>query len=259
MLPELFKLGPFTLHSFGLMMALSFLVAVLMAAPEFTRRGMDSEQANETGLGAMIGGVSGAKLYYILDHLKDFQADPRGMIFSGAGLTWYGGLIGGALGALLVAHWRKIPLLTLCDIAAPILPLSYAVGRVGCFLNGDDYGRVSNVPWAMAFPKGAPPTLERVHPTQVYEVIAGVLMWAFLNSLKVRLQARVGALFGLYLVLAGIERFIVEYFRTNPPQAWGITMAQTISLGLIVLGGWIYSRARNARVNMGAAAPQASA
>lgn len=189
----------------------------------------------------MIGGVFGAKLYYILDHLKDFQADPRGLIFSGAGLTWYGGLMGGALGALLVAHWRKIPLLTLCDIAAPLLPLSYAVGRFGCFLNGDDYGRVSNVPWAMAFPKGAPPTLERVHPTQVYEVFAGLLMSSlFLNALKVRLQGRVGALFGLYLILAGIERFIVEYFRTNAPQSWGITMAQTISLGLIVLGGWIY-------------------
>jgi phosphatidylglycerol:prolipoprotein diacylglycerol transferase len=81
----------------------------------------------------------------------------------------------------------------------------------------------------MAFPKGAPPTLERVHPTQVYEVFAGLLMFAFLNSLKVRLQGRVGALFGLYLILAGIERFIVEYFRTNAPQSWGITMAQTIS------------------------------
>lgn len=259
MLPELFKLGPFTLHSFGLMMALSFLVAVLLAAPEFKRRGLDPEQANEAGLGAMIGGVSGAKLYYILDHLKDFQADPWGLIFSGAGLTWYGGLMGGALGALLVAHWRKIPLLTLCDIAAPLLPLSYAVGRFGCFLNGDDYGRVSNVPWAMAFPKGAPPTLERVHPTQVYEVFAGLLMFAFLTALKVRLQARVGALFGLYLILAGIERFIVEYFRTNAPQAWGITMAQTISLVLIVLGGWIYSRARGARLRSGAPVPQASA
>ena len=239
MLPTLFQIGPLKIHSFGFMMAMSFLVTTILAGREFRRRGLDPEYANEAGLGTMIGGVLGAKIYFLVDHVHDLLADPLAMIFSGSGLTWYGGLIGGALGALLVARWRGIGALRLCDIAAPLLSLGYAIGRVGCFLNGDDYGRPSGVPWAMAFPAGTPPTLVRVHPTQLYEVIAGLLMFLMLTGLKSRVT-RTGALFGLYLVLAGIERFLVEFIRTNDPVLLGLTTAQWFSLGLIVGGGWLY-------------------
>jgi phosphatidylglycerol:prolipoprotein diacylglycerol transferase len=187
----------------------------------------------------MIGGVLGAKIYVLLDHVHDLLAEPLQMIFSGSGLTWYGGLIGGAVGALLVARWRAVGALRLCDIAAPLLSLGYAIGRVGCFLNGDDYGRPSGVPWAMAFPKGMPPTLVRVHPTQLYEVAAGLLMFLLLTGLKSRVT-RAGALFGLYLVLAGMERFLVEFVRNNDPGWLGLTVAQWFSLALIAGGGWLY-------------------
>jgi phosphatidylglycerol:prolipoprotein diacylglycerol transferase len=241
MLPTLFEIGPIKIHSFGLMMALSFLVSTLLGAREFRRRGLDPDHANEAGLGAMIGGVLGAKIYYLLDHIPDLLADPSGMIFSGSGLTWYGGFIGGTIGVLLVARMRRIPVLLLCDIAAPILGLGYAIGRMGCFLNGDDYGRPSDAPWAMAFPKGTPPTLTKVHPTQIYEVIAGTGMYFFLNGIKDRVR-RPGALFGLYLILAGLERFAVEFYRTNEPWFLELTFAQWISMGLMLVGAVMFTR-----------------
>lgn len=246
MIPTLFELGRFKLHTFGFMMALAFLVSVLLAARRFPRHGIDSELASECGLGAMVGGVLGAKLYYIVDHWADFLADPLGLFFSGSGLTWYGGLIGGVIGSLLVARWRKIPLLLLCDIAAPILAIGYAVGRVGCFLNGDDYGRASDVPWAIAFPKGMPPTLDRVHPTQLYEVLGGVVTFLLLDRIGRTNRPR-GFLFGLYLLMAGAARFLVEIYRTNPPVGLGLTAAQWISLGLILVGLTFLSRSRASR------------
>lgn len=252
MLPILFQIGPLKIHSFGFMMAMSFLVTTILAGREFRRRGLNPEFANEAGLAAMIGGVIGAKIYFLLDHLGDLKADPLAMIFSGSGLTWYGGLIGGAVGALLVAHWRGVGMLRLCDIAAPLLALGYAIGRGGCFLNGDDYGRPSDVPWAMAFPKGMPPTLVRVHPTQLYEIAAALLIFLFLTGVRSRLT-RTGALFGLYLVLAGVERFLIEFLRTNAPGPLGMTVAQWFSLGLIAVGGWLYgSRAPRESARAGA-------
>jgi len=235
MLPTIVQIGPFKIHSFGLMMALSFLVTTLLGAREFRRRGLPPDQANEVGLGAMIGGVLGAKIYYLLDHFGDLLREPVAMIFSGSGLTWYGGFIGGAIGALWVTRWRRIPLLTLCDISAPLLGLGYAIGRMGCFLNGDDYGRPTTVPWAMAFPKGTPPTNIPVHPSQLYEVAGGLLIYFVLNGLKTRM-GKVGSLFGLYLMMAGTERFLVEFVRTNEPLWLGATMAQWISVGLFAAG-----------------------
>lgn len=255
MLPELFRIGPIALHSFGLMMALAFAAAVFLALPEFRRRKLDPDLASEVAIGAMVGGVLGAKLYFIFDHWDEFLLAPGRMFFSGAGLTWYGGFIGGVLGSLLLARLRRIPLLVLCDIAAPILGFSYAVGRTGCLLNGDDYGRPATVPWAMTFPKGTPPTLVPVHPTQVYEILGGLFIFFLLNRLKFRLEARPGALFGLYLVLAGFARFVVEYYRMNEAVAVGLTMAQLISLGLVGVGLLFYLRKAAATAGLQPVAP----
>jgi phosphatidylglycerol:prolipoprotein diacylglycerol transferase len=227
------------------MMALSFLVTTLLAGPRFRRFGWDPERASEIGLGAMIGGVLGAKIYYLLDHVPDLMRDPGGMIFSGSGLTWYGGLLGGVAGSLFVAWRRRVPILALCDVAAPLLGLGYAIGRMGCFLNGDDYGRPADVPWAMAFPKGTPPTTVPVHPTQLYEVAGGLLAFFLLSRLDDR-RVGTGLPFGLYLVMAGLSRFVVEFYRTNEPLALGFTMAQWISLVLAATGVWLLNRSRNA-------------
>jgi phosphatidylglycerol:prolipoprotein diacylglycerol transferase len=246
MLPEILHVGPVTIHSFGLMLAIGFLLIAWLSSKEFTRRGFSADAAGSCTLGAMIGGVLGAKLYYLVDHWSAMTADPLGTIFSGSGLTYYGGFIGGALGVLLVGRRYKVPLMTLVDMGAPLVALGYGVGRIGCFLNGDDYGKVSNLPWAMAFPKGTPPTLERVQPTQLYEIVASLAIFFFLWSRRGKWDDRPGFTFGLYLMLGGTERFLVEFVRLNLPVALGLTLAQWISIGLFLLGLFLIRRPRRA-------------
>jgi len=252
MIPVLFHIGPLKIHSFGFMLAVAFLLIAMLASREFVRRGYSADAAGSCVLGAMIGGVLGAKLYFLLDHWGDMVRDPMGMIFSGSGLTYYGGLFGGALGVIIGTWKYRIPIGRLADLGAPFIALGYAVGRVGCFLNGDDYGKPTGVPWGMTFPKGTPATTVPVHPTQLYEVVAGGLILAFLWLTRKRLETRPGRVMGVYLLLAGTERFTVEFWRSNPPVALGLTVAQWISVGLFLLGLLILAVAS---VRSGAPAP----
>lgn len=236
MFPTILEIGPITIHSFGFMLAVAFLITAWLSAKEFVRRGYTSDDAWSATFAAMIGGVLGAKLYFLIDHWSETSQDPTGMIFSGAGLTYYGGLLGGALAVILVTKRRKIPVSTVLQMTAPMVALGYGVGRLGCFLNGDDYGRVSDVPWAMAFPKGAPPTLETVHPTQIYEAAVSLALFAFLWGTRRHWEKRGTVSFGIFLALAATERFCVEFFRNNPAVGLGMTVAQWISLSLLLLG-----------------------
>ena len=245
MLPQLFRIGPVTIHSFGFMLAVAFLLIAWLATKEFTRRGFSPDAAGSAVLAAMIGGVAGAKIYYLVDHFSATMADPLGSIFSGAGLTYYGGLAGGALGVILVARRYGVPLITLADMGAPLIALGYGVGRIGCFLNGDDYGHATDLPWGMTFPKGTPPTTIPVHPTQVYEAVLSLGFFFFLWSRRKAWQDRPGFTMAVYLLLAGTERFGVEYLRTNVPVALGLTMAQWISVGVVVIGLVLLLRTRS--------------
>ena len=236
MIPVLFEWGPLKIHSFGFMLAVTFLLMAALATREFRRRGYTADAAGSVVLGAMLGGVLGAKVYYLIDHWSSTMADPVGMVFSGAGLTFYGGLVGGTLGVLLAGRRHKVPLFHLLDLTAPLLALGYATGRIGCFLNGDDYGRVSDAPWAMAFPEGTPPTTLRVHPTQIYEVAASLLIFLVLWMSRRRWERRPGRVMGIYGILGGLERFAVEFYRTNEPVAAGLTLAQWTSFGVILIG-----------------------
>ena len=244
--PELFHLGPLTVHSWGFMLAVAFLLIAWLASKEFTRRGYSADAAGSMVLGAMVGGVIGAKVYFLVEHWSATAADPLGMIFSGAGLTYYGGLAGGALAVILVARHYRIPLGPLADMGAPLIALGYGVGRVGCFLNGCDYGRVTDLPWGIAFPRGAPPIDVPVHPTQVYESVVSLAIFFFLWSRLRRWENRVGFTMGVYLLLGSSERFLIEFIRTNAPVGLGLTMAQWISLGLFGLGVWLTARTRGA-------------
>lgn len=232
MYPELLKLGPLTIHSFGVMMALAFVTAGLMAAWGMKRRGVDPELAYSMLIAAIIGGVVGSKIHYLIVHSE--QA--RTALFSGSGLIWYGGLIGGALAVWAVIAFSKARTALVADAVGPALALSYAVGRVGCLLNGDDYGVPTDLPWAMSFPKGSPPTEQLVHPTQIYETLMSLVILAILLLVLQPLLRRAGSLFWSYLALAGVERFLVEFVRTNEPVALGLTQAQWISVGLFIAG-----------------------
>ena len=268
MYPELITLdlpvlGTITITSFGVMMALSFLTGFWIVRLELLRKGMDEELAGDVLMGAIVGGIVGAKVYYVLLNWPQTVQDPFGMLFSRAGLVWYGGFIGGAIGVSLAIHRRKAPIPVLADICAPALALAYAVGRMGCFLVGDDYGRPTDSWVGIAFPNGSPPStagnLRRmfgvsipesvpdtavlaVHPTQLYEIGMSLLIFAILWRLR-REPWKAGRLFSLWLALAGVERLIVEFFRAKDDRFFGfLTLAQLISIALIVFGAWLFVR-----------------
>jgi phosphatidylglycerol---prolipoprotein diacylglyceryl transferase len=214
---------------FGLMFGLGFIAAGAVLARRLRELGKPTDWASEMAFAGLAGGLAGAKLWYAVD-----EGD-AGSLFSGAGLTWYGGAIGGAIAVCAWAAWRRFLDLRLFDLAAPALMLGYAIGRVGCQLSGDgDYGVESGLPWAMAFPDGTEPTTEEVHPAPIYETLgtgfAAYALWA----LRDRLPA--GGLFALYLLLAGLERFLVEFIRLNEPSFAGLTTAQVVSVPMMLAG-----------------------
>ena len=232
MYPTLFEVGPFTVHSFGVMMALAFVSAGLMTGWGMKRRGLDPELTYSMLIAAIVGGVVGAKIHYLIVHPEQVGS----ALFSGSGLIWYGGLIGGTLAVWVVVVFSKARTALVADAIGPALALSYAVGRVGCLLNGDDYGRPTGLPWAMSFPKGSPPTDQLVHPTQIYESLMSLVILALLLVVFIPRLRRAGSLFWSYLALAGVERFVVEFVRVNEPIALGLTQAQWISVFLFVSG-----------------------
>jgi phosphatidylglycerol---prolipoprotein diacylglyceryl transferase len=238
MQPEI-HLGPITLQSFGLMMGLGFVVAGILAAKRLKEIGRPADWAYEMVFAALVGGIAGARAWSVIENWDEAKDDLLGSIFSGSGLVFYGGLFGGALGVVLWAKWRGVLDAKTCDVAAPGLAAAYALGRVGCQLAGDgDYGKAWDGPWAMSYPDGTVPTTEDVHPTPVYEALTmGLLAW-FLWRIRDRM--RPGGLFALYLVLAGAERFLVEFLRRNDTVAAGLTLPQLIALAMMLIGGaWL--------------------
>ena len=228
MYPDL-DIGPVTLHTFGLMFALAFLAAGAVVGRRLKELGKPVDWAYEVIFAAMVGGLVGSRVYYAI------QNHAGGEIFSGSGLVWYGGAIGGALAVLAWAWYRGFFGLTLLDLTAPALALGYAIGRIGCQLSGDgDYGKQWDGPWAMAYPDGTVPTVHTVHPTPVYETLAMGLGALILWNLRERLRA--GVLFAIYLLYAGTERFLVEFIRRNDHVFAGLTAAQLESLGMMVAG-----------------------
>ena len=259
-LPEWFPIGagaPIT--SFGVMMLAAFLVAGYVLKIELERQGQPSDAAGDLLFWAVIGGIAGARLYYMLLNYDRLAADPLGMIFAREGMVWYGGLLLAAALVLRRIHKVGLPMGRTVDAAAPALAIAYAVGRLGCFLVGDDYGRPTDSWVGIAFPDGVPPTtaanlsahfgieidpamVERygevlpVHPTQLYETGMSTVIFLILWSLRSH-RHRPGWLLALWLVLASAERFFVEIFRAKDDRFFGLlTLAQVISIILAGVG-----------------------
>ncbi len=238
MYPEL-HIGPLTLQTFGLMFALAFLAAGALIAKRLREIGKPVDWAYEMGFAALLGGIAGSRIYFIVQNYDSVKDDLLGKLFSGSGLVWYGGAIGGALAVLLWAWYRGFLGLALLDLTAPALALGYAIGRCGCQLSGDgDYGKPWDGPWAMSYPHGTVPTDRTVHPTPVYETLAmGLGAWILW---QLRDRVRAGVLFAIYLLYAGAERFLVEFLRRNSEVTLGLTAAQLESLGMMLIGAvWI--------------------
>jgi phosphatidylglycerol:prolipoprotein diacylglycerol transferase len=253
--PEIHILG-ITLQSFGLMMGLGFVVAGLSLARYLPELGKPQDWAYEMIFAALIGGLIGARLWWIGENWSDAKDDLLGSLFSGTGLVWYGGAFGGAAAVIFWAWRRRWLTLRMLDSCAVPLAAGYAIGRIGCQLAGDgDYGIPWDGPWAMAYPHGTVPTTVTVHPTPAYETFAMLLVawWLWRH----RHAWRPGALFASYLILAGLERFLVEFVRRNDSVILGLTQPQLISIVMIVAGGaWLlFTRAPAATT----AAPAAAA
>ncbi len=240
MYPTLFEVGNFSVSTFGLMVALGFLAGSQIAGKLLEEKGEDPEHATTILLYTMIGGVIGSKVYFAIDHAIRTDAEFWSLFFQRAGMTFYGGLIGGALLGYVGCKIHKIPTMIVSHAAAPAMAIGQALGRVGCFLVGDDYGKATELPWGVAFPNGAPPVNFPVHPTQLYECFWLLLVLGILWKRRHKSHF----LFGEYLALNGLGRLFVEALRLNPKLALGLTQPQWIGIALIALGvsAWIYFR-----------------
>lgn len=247
MYPVLFQSGPFTIYNLGVLWALAAVCAGYVVRRELKRYRLDPELAPSMVFAAALGGLVGARLLLILEEWNDFLRSPWDFIFSGAGFSWYGGIIGGTIAVTWWVRRQRIGWLKAADIAAPALALGYGVGRIGCFLAGDaTWGKVTDVPWGMAFLNavsgwvdpltGVPyPPGVAVHPTQLYEVVQSLCVFGVLWILRKRHYPQ-GTIFWLYLVLAGSMRFTVEFWRANPLVGLGMTEYQWFSLAVVALG-----------------------
>ena len=274
MYPELFSIGPITISSFGMMIVIAFLVANYLLKKEFQNYGYNPDYADDIVFRAALGGILGAKIYFLIENYDiasenigglwkifyglvtlDFSLVSSGIQLFGAGLVFLGGLLGGLL---LVTHYirkKSLEWLVVADLVAPLIALGHGIGRVGCLLVGDDYGIPTDLPWGIAFPNGAPPStaynisqtgyvlpegisyseILAVHPTQIYEMIAYVLIFFFLRFLLKKNHFN-GEIFINYLFLAGLARFVVEFIRLNPRYYFDLSGAQYISILMMIVG-----------------------
>jgi phosphatidylglycerol---prolipoprotein diacylglyceryl transferase len=232
MYPVLFRIGDFEITSFGVLVAIGSLVGIWMFTRELRRNALPID-AGDAAVAGVIGGLLGAKLLWTIEFSGD--APITNLLFSRGGLSWFGGLIGGVGTGLWMLRRRRVPIVPALAAATPALAIGHAIGRIGCFLVGDDYGRPSDLPWAVAFPEGRPPTTVPVHPTQLYEAAAlAVIAWALLRWRRRGVADSI--VLGRYFVLAGSVRFAIEFIRVNARIAGPLTLAQLISLALVIAG-----------------------
>ena len=240
MYPVLFRLGEFEITSFGALVGIAALVGIWVFTRELERSGLDAKAA-DAAIAGVIGGLVGAKLLWTIEFSG--QEPIADLLFSRGGLSWFGGFAGGISVGLWLLHRYRIPIVSGLAAAAPALAFGHAIGRLGCFMVGDDYGKPSSLPWAIAFPQGLPPTTTPVHPTQLYEAAAlAVLGMLLLRWRRDRLPDRV--VLARYLFSAGMIRFLIEFVRVNAHIAGPFTLAQLWSLGLMISALLLISRPR---------------
>jgi len=266
MFPVIFDFGEvsifgFSFHpvinSYGFMLMIAFYTCYYFLNKDLKRLGHKPALAGDIVFAAAVGGIVGSRIYFLLENFEQFLNDPIGMIFSGGGLVFLGGLLGGLLAVTYIIKKNNLRWIAFADIVAPLLILGYAIGRVGCLLVGDDYGLPTDLPWGMEFPNGIPPStyqifqsrypwvdlsgfspgVLKVHPTQIYETLIGSGIFYYLYKKRQSVKV-VGSLFFTYLTLAGAERFMIEFLRINQKYFLGLSGAQLISVTMLSIGLW---------------------
>jgi phosphatidylglycerol---prolipoprotein diacylglyceryl transferase len=240
MKPEITLLG-ISIKTFGVCFALGFVACGLVVHRRLKELGKPADWAYEIVFAALLGGVVGARAYYVVEKFPTAKHHLLSTIFSGTGLVWYGGAIGGAIAVIGWMRWRGVLELRMLDACGTALALGYAIGRIGCQVSGDgDYGIRSNLPWAMGYPHGTVPTPPgvKVQPTPIYETVTMALLALLLWKLRDRV--RPGVVFALYLLGSGFERLLVEFIRRNHEVLAGLTAPQLESIALMVVGAvWL--------------------
>jgi phosphatidylglycerol---prolipoprotein diacylglyceryl transferase len=252
--PTIVEIGPLALHSYGFLLAVSFFAGIWLAARRAPRRGLSVEMVYDTSLVIVFAAILGARLMYVLFHREEIRSFIDVIAVWRGGLTMYGGVIAAMISAWLYLRRRETPFLRMADVMAPSLGFGLMLTRIGCFLNGCCYGKPTDMPWGLALPAetfggrlfGESP----LHPTQLYSSLEGLGILILL-LLYDRRPRREGQVFALYLVLSGIGRFTLDFFRyyeANVYVAGPLTVNQLISLGACLLGVLLFAAIRGSRV-----------
>jgi len=283
MYPVLFSIGNFSISTFGLMIVAAFLTCNHILRKDFISNNIKPEYADDIIFRAALGGILGAKIYYLIENIGNgasenlygiiniitgiFTLDSNlismGIQSFGAGLVFLGGLIGGLVMVTIYIKQKKLIWLIMADLIAPLIALGHGIGRIGCLLVGDDYGIPSNLPWAISFPNGSPPSsayyiaqsgyslpadimpseILSVHPTQIYEMLIYFFIFIFLRRMLTKPHFS-GEIFMNYLFLGGLGRFLVEFIRLNPKYYLDLSGAQYISILMMLIASGFHYYAR---------------
>ena len=218
--PILFDFGGFTIYAYGVLLAAAYLLGLQFALVRARARGLDSQRVMDLGIWIIISALVGAKLLLLIVDFKQFTSNPRELLaLARSGGVFYGGLIAAVVVALLYLRRHKLPLWTTTDVFAPGIALGHVIGRLGCLMAGCCFGKPASVPWAITFrdpaalanvgtPLGVP-----LHPTQLYEAGAEALILVFLLAFERRGRPFPGRTFWGYMLLYGISRFVIEFYR----------------------------------------------
>jgi len=234
MFPVIFRIGPLTIYSYGLMLAIAVLVCAKLMSRDAQRQQISAEVVYDLIFWCVVCGIIGGRIYFILLNLAYFISHPFEVIMiQNGGLAWQGALTGGSIGGLSYIRLKRLPLPLMLDLSAPYIALGQAIGRIGCFLNGCCYGR--EVSWGLYFPVHD----ARLHPTQLYSS-AGLLFVFFILKKFQNRSAVPGRVMVCYLILASAQRFVIEFFRADHEILWaGLSIYQIVSIAILLIGIWL--------------------
>lgn len=244
MYPTLFRIGDVAISSYSVMVLIAYLVAYKLIIAECKRKELGDNLGDLFFGATVIGGLGGAKVLFLLQNVTFFQLVSDPVRYLSSGLTFLGGFLGAIALIGIIVRWNRLNFWLVTDALSPALVIAYGIGRIGCLLVGDDYGTPTEVPWAIAFPNGDPPTTEEVHPTQIYDTLLMTATFLFLWSVRKK-DLSPGWLTGITFIILGAERFFIEFVRnTTPSFIPGISQAQLISLVIFVVGLLEFIRAK---------------
>jgi len=255
--PEVLHVGFLHLRSYGLMMAIAFVVGTSLSLREARRLSLDEDNVVNVILDTLVASVLGARMLYVLEHLGEFRREWTSVLaLWQGGLTLYGGVVAGTFAGLVAARRMGLPGWVTADALTPAFALGTLFGRIGCFLNGCCYGRPTSLPWGVVFPPDSFATLEfgnqPVHPSQLYAALTGLLLFVFFQSARRRFQVP-GVMFWTFIVLFAIIRVPLDFTRTWENDAVllrtgfvDLTESMLMSAGMVLFGTLMILRLRRA-------------